>query len=181
MVKAAELAQGIPDLLWLLVGDGEDRGAMEREIAARRLTNIRLMPFQPAEALPDMYSSADIVLLNQTATLEGAVIPSKLLTYMAAGRPVVAAVNEKSEAARLIRGADCGVIAAAEDPESLVAAVLSLRADSELRKRLGANGRAYAEEHFTRTNVLRAYDEFFEKILAVPKAYLLAPEKFADE
>jgi colanic acid biosynthesis glycosyl transferase WcaI len=168
-------------LLWLLIGGGEDRAAIEREIAERKLANIRLLPFQPAKTLPDMYSSADIVLLNQTATLEGAVIPSKLLTYMAAGRPVVAAVSEKSEAARLIRDADCGVIAAAEDPESLVAAVLSLRADCELRKKLGANGRAYAEEHFTKANVLRAYDEFFQKVLAVPKAYLLAPEKFADE
>ncbi len=92
-------------------------------------------------------------------------IPCKLLTYMAAGRPIIAAVSPNSEAARVIRLANCGVIVAAEDPEALSIAVRSLKHDPNLRRELGANARAYAEKHFTKASVLQAYDEFFLSVL----------------
>jgi colanic acid biosynthesis glycosyl transferase WcaI len=110
-----------------------------------------------------MYSAADVLLLNQKATVEDSVIPSKLLTYMAAGRPVLAAVSERSEAARQIRDAQCGLSVAAEDPKGLVEAVSLLRRDLILRQRLGANGRAYADLHFTKQKVLQEYGLLFRR------------------
>jgi len=86
------------------------------------------------------------------------------LTYMGAGRAVVAAVSEKSEAARQIRLANCGIIVPPENPEALAEAVVSLRRDAELRRKLGANARAFAEIHFTKAGVLRRYDEFFRDL-----------------
>jgi colanic acid biosynthesis glycosyl transferase WcaI len=161
VVNAAELAKDEADVGWILVGQGEERTYLEREISRRNLRNIRMLPLQPTETLRQMYSSADLLLLNQAATIEDAVIPSKLLTYMAAGRPVVAAVSEKSETSRQVHLANCGVVVPAENPQALVDAVLALRRNPVLRKELGANGRAYAEAHFTKARVLREYDEFF--------------------
>jgi colanic acid biosynthesis glycosyl transferase WcaI len=163
IVDCAELTKDEQDLSWVLVGQGEERTRLEWEISSRNLANIRMLPLQPNESLCRMYSGADLLLLNQAAAIEDAVIPSKLLTYMAAGRPIVAAVSQKSEAARQILLAKCGVVVPPENATALADAVLTLRRNPALRQELGANGRAYAEAHFTKALVLRKYDEFFKK------------------
>jgi colanic acid biosynthesis glycosyl transferase WcaI len=164
VVNAAEASRNERDLKWIIVGQGEEKSQLEEEISRRGLTNTMMLPLQPAELLTGMYGSADLLLLNQAASVEDAVIPSKLLTYMGAGRAIVAAVSEKSEAARQIHRADCGVVVPPENPEALAAAVLLLRKDAGLRRRLGANARAFAETHFTKAGVLRRYDEFFRSL-----------------
>jgi putative colanic acid biosynthesis glycosyltransferase WcaI len=163
IVNSAELTRDEANVLWVLVGQGEERAYLEQEISRRSLPNFRMLPLQPNEALCQMYSSADLLVLNQAAAIEDAVIPSKLLTYMAAGRPIVAAVSEKSEAARQILLAKCGVVVPAENPRALADAVLALQRNSALREELGVNGRAYADANFTKALVLRKYDEFFKK------------------
>jgi colanic acid biosynthesis glycosyl transferase WcaI len=163
VVRAAELSQDKSDLVWLLVGQGEERAVIEEEIRRRELRNIRLLPLQPTEGIAEMYSGADVLLLNQKAAVEDSVIPSKLLTYMAAGRTVLAAVSERSEAARQILEAQCGLLVPAEDPKALVEAVFALRRDPARRQKLGANGRVYAEMRFTKQNVLREYDLLFNR------------------
>ena len=164
LVRTAQLSRQDAGLLWLLVGEGEERPSLEREVLQHGLANIRLLPLQPAELVPQMYAAADALLLNQRSAVEDAVIPSKLLTYMSSGRPVVAAVSERSEAARQVRRADCGVLLPAEDPEALLASVNSLRRAPALRQRLGRNGRAYAEANFTKDRVLRSYDGLFASL-----------------
>jgi len=163
VVRAAELSKDVKDLVWLLVGQGEERSLIEEAIDQRKLKNIRLMPLQPGEGLAEMYSSADVLLLNQKAAVVDSVIPSKLLTYMAAGRTVLATVSDKSETARYVERARCGLIVAPEDPKALVEALLLLRADPALRERLGANGRAYVLQHFTKVNVLEEYERLFSR------------------
>jgi len=163
VVRAAELSKDREDVVWLLVGQGEERGALEEAIRQRQLRNIRLLPLQPEDSLAEMYSAADLLLLHQKAAVVESVIPSKLLTYMAAGRPVLAAVSNKSETARYVERAKCGRIIHSEDPMALVEAALSLRADAALREKQGSNGRAYVLEHFTKDKILREYELLFSR------------------
>jgi len=107
-----------------------------------------------------MFSSADVLLLNQVSTIKDTVIPSKLLTYMAAGRPVLAAVDSASQAALLLREAGGGMIVTPEDPATLAAAVRSLQADREKLRTMGQRNRQYAEEHFDRKKILAAQEAF---------------------
>ena len=65
VVRAAELSKDREDVVWLLVGQGEERGALEEAIRQRHLRNIRLLPLQPEDSLAEMYSAADILLLHQ--------------------------------------------------------------------------------------------------------------------
>jgi colanic acid biosynthesis glycosyl transferase WcaI len=160
VVHAAELSRSDPELVWLLVGQGEERAELEEKIQQRGLTNIRLLPLQPVESMSRMYAASDALLVNQRKAVEDAVIPSKLLTYMAAGRAVVAAVSERSETARQVRRANCGVVVPAEDPRAMLEAVCALRSAPAFCQRLGKNGRAYAEANFTKSSVLQRYDEF---------------------
>jgi colanic acid biosynthesis glycosyl transferase WcaI len=163
VVRAAELSKDLDDVVWLLVGQGEERAVLEEAVRRLQLKNVRLLPLQPDDTLAEMYAAADVLLLIQKAAVIESVIPSKLLTYMAAGRPVLAAVSNKSETARYVERAECGRIIHSEDPMALVKAALSLRADSALRERLGSNGRAYVLEHFTKDKILREYELLFSR------------------
>lgn len=161
IVRAAELSQSESGLVWMLVGEGEERQLIEKETRSRGLTNLKLMPLQPVELLQQVYSAADVLILNQKASVKDSVIPSKLLTYMAAGRPVVAAVSDESEAARHIRASGCGLIVQPETPKALVEGLSLLRKNASLRLELGLNGRKYALERFTKSRVLHDYRDFF--------------------
>ncbi len=168
VIESAELSRADSSLLWVLAGEGEERKHIEQEIQRRGLSNVRLLPMQPAENLGEMYAAADLLLLNQRAAVQDAVIPSKLLTYMGAGRPVVAAVNERSEAARQIAAARCGVVVAPEQPAALLEAVRALRANRALREQFGVSGRGYAQQNFSKSKVLREYDALFESLVPAP-------------
>jgi len=155
-----DAAAAAPEKCFLLVGDGVERARLEHAAAERRLANVKILPLLPRDELPALLAACDALVLNQAASVVDAVVPSKLLAYMAAGRPVVAATHPASESAALVRAADCGLAVAAEQPAALAAALETLRRDSSLAHRLGDNGRRHVERHFARTSVLEKFDQF---------------------
>ena len=165
VVEAARLNEAsYPDTKWLLVGDGEERRHLQGLVAGYNLSALRILPLQPEDVFPYVLAAADVLLLVQKASVIDTVIPSKLLTYMAAGRPIVASVNRHSEVARCIRDGDCGLIVPPEDALSLNDAIRYLRSRPAEAQRLGANGRAYVEDRFAKENVLSLYDRFFAAV-----------------
>jgi len=159
VVRAAEMLGPESDVHTVLVGDGPAKPELERVVASGGIRNVRFVGLQPEEYFPKMLAAADAVLLNQRANVVDAVAPSKLLNYMAAGKAVVAAVNENSVAAKLILEARAGLVVSPENPADLIRAIERLRAEPHLREQFGENGRAYAERHFARNEMLqRWYD-----------------------
>ena len=136
---------------WLLVGDGPERARLERAAPDGR---VRFLPFLPRQDLADVLAASDLALLTQRRRVIESVIPSKLITYMAAGLPVVASVHTDSEAARLIRNAECGLVVEPEAPDALREAVAALLADPARRWELGAAGRSFAAREFDRSKVV---------------------------
>ncbi|TMM27941.1 MAG: hypothetical protein E6F93_13350 [Actinobacteria bacterium] len=80
----------------------------------------------------------------------GANLPSKIATSMASGRPVLASIDETTPAGDVLRESGGAVLVEPEAPASLAAAMRRLAADSELRARLGANARDYAERRLAK-------------------------------
>ncbi len=158
VIEAAALLRDEPHIRFCLVGDGAEKDRLERFAAAKGLTNLLFLPLQPKETLPEMLSAADVFLLNQSAQIADMVIPSKLLTYMAAGRAVVAAVASASAAAQCIRESGGGLIVSPEDPAALAQAIRRLQADRQLAARLGIKGRACAERQFDRERLLAGFE-----------------------
>ena len=83
-------------------------------------------------------------LVTQQRTVADVVFPSKVLTLLAAGKPVIASVTGGSAVANVIAGAGAGMVVPPEDGDALVAAIEALRRDTPLRAGMGAAGRAYA-------------------------------------
>src|SRR5439155_11840400 len=105
----------------------------------------------------------DILVLAQRGLVVDSVAPSKLLSYMASAKPVVAAVNQFSEAARVVREAGCGVVVPPEDAPALADAVRRLRSRPEWGASLGAAGRSYVAAHFSRTAVITRWLDLLEE------------------
>lgn len=161
VIAAADLTRD-SDIHWVFVGDGEVRPQLIAAVCTKGLQDkVHFVPFQPDDALSETFADADLLLVNQVQAVKDTLIPGKLLTYMAAGRPVLVAANPESQAAQLVRSAGGGVLIAPEDPAALAAAAREFRhADRATLGSLGSRNRAYAEEHFDQHKVLSEQEEF---------------------
>ena len=125
VVEAAKLvSRDYSDVKWVLVGEGETRLALAQQIeTAQMAKRVLLLPLQPAAEMNEMFAAADVLLLSQLRAVKETVIPSKLLTYMSAGRPILAAVNAGSQAANVVRDAGCGLLIEPECPNAFAEAI----------------------------------------------------------
>ena len=97
--------------------------------------------------MPRYYAMADVFLVSlMKDPVLSMCLPGKVQSYLAAGKPVVGAID--GEAARVIREAECGMCAPAEDPETLAELIRRMAAQPELRKQYGENARRYYRAHF---------------------------------
>lgn len=155
---AARLSEDF-STVFCLVGGGTDKERLQECTASRGLHNVKFLPLEPRELLPAMLAAADVLLVNQAAQVVDMVIPSKLVTYMAAGRAVVAAVEASSEAARAMERAGCGLVIPPENPAALADAISRLKSDREMAARFGRAGRQFTEQHFDRELLLARFED----------------------
>lgn len=140
---------------FVFVGDGNQRELLQREAAD--LPNVEFHPSQPASAFTQILAAADVLLVSERASAIDMSLPSKLTSYFAVGRPVVAAVSPSGATAREVERSGAGMVVPSGEPQALLDAVLRLRADHALARRLGETGRAYAAETLNpETAMLRA-------------------------
>lgn len=129
---------------------------------AAGLENFLLLPYQPFERLPEVTATGDVLVALLEADAGAFSVPSKILTYLCAGRPILAAVPRENLATRVLARADAGVAVAPEDATGFFAAASALADSAERRARLGNNALDYAAKTFD----IRAIGERFEAILA---------------
>ena len=151
-----EAARRLPDITFVINGDGAARERLEREAA--ELANLMLIGYQPVERLPEVLAAADIHLVPLRAGLGSVSVPSKTYTALAAARPVIAAVDPGTAIAQLIADAGCGIAVAPDDADALVAAIAELAADPERCRHLGEAGRAWVVDHASPAAVGEAYE-----------------------
>jgi glycosyltransferase involved in cell wall biosynthesis len=121
---AATLAHQAPEILFLLIGEGRGLARVRREIEDRRLPNLRLLPWQPADRLAESLSAADLHLASMDERAEGMLVPSKVAGALAAGRPCILLGSAGSAAARLIVDHGCGSVLPPSDGQGLARAIM---------------------------------------------------------
>jgi colanic acid biosynthesis glycosyl transferase WcaI len=165
VLDAAEHARrGHPQLLFLLVGDGAMRSKLEQSARRRKLENVRFLPILDREPFRDLLAASDVCLVTQQKSVADIVFPSKVLTLLSAGRPVVASLSGGSEVARVVNESGAGIVARPEDPAVLCDAVLDLYDHPEKRAVMGASGRAYARNQWDRDRILSRFEEQLEEV-----------------
>ena len=167
VIEAAALLRDRPDVLFVLVGDGSDRARLEAMVATRQLPNVHFAGRHPADEMPDFFRAADALMVHlRPSEIADHAVPTKILSYMAAARPVIGATS--GAAADLIRAADAGLVCAPGDPPALAAAVERMAELSiEQRFALGANGREYLHAHFDKQSVIDGYERTLTEVAGV--------------
>ena len=165
VVEAARTAAGAGSAVrFVLLGDGGQRRHLESLAAG--VGNLTFLDPLPDGEFEDALAAADVLVLNEADTVAEMSVPSKLTSYFASGRPVVAATAARSAASAEIQRSGGGVRVDTGDPAALHAAVAELGADPERATAIGARGRAYAQEHLTAAAAARSYCAWVEKLAA---------------
>lgn len=138
----------------ILRGNGNQGERLKTEIAARGLDNIEVQDLLPPDQLWQGLASGDIHLVPQDPAAAAFAMPSKVFNIMAAGRPFVATAAVGSPLWRLHAESGAFLCAPPNDATAFTDAVLRLVEDSQLRRRLGANGRHFVERHYSKAHVL---------------------------
>lgn len=143
----------------VIVAAGVGVAALEQAKAAEKLDNLILLSLQPFERLAETLASADVLaaVIERDAGVFS--VPSKVLSYLCAGRPVLLAAPHENLAARIVGAERCGVVVEPEDRDGWLAGADALLNDEAC---MGDAARAYAEKHF----VLSTVADRFEAVLA---------------
>jgi glycosyltransferase involved in cell wall biosynthesis len=161
LVSLAQALQVIPDARLVIVAEGPGADKLKEIVKTLGLNNVLMLPFNTYEDLPKSLATADVLVAILDDQGGSYCVPSKVLTYLCAGRPIVMSVKEDNLAGRIIHENHAGLVVRTSDHESLIKAVEQLLSDPAMRQSMGQSGRAYAESHF---DIERITDRF-ESIL----------------
>ncbi len=168
VIAAAALLDDLPAVQFVMVGNGTERAALERQAAERGTDRVRFLGRRPVEELRRLVPMANALLVHlKPDPMCRISIPSKTLTSMASGRPILMAVE--GEASELVEEHGCGVVAAPSNPAALADAVRRLaRMPAERREELGRAGLRAYRLHFRSELQFDRFESLLQEAVGMP-------------
>jgi glycosyltransferase involved in cell wall biosynthesis len=159
-----ELAKaGLGDVI--IFSEGPAAEWLKLSAAAEHIDNLAVRAWLPFESLPNALAAADILVTILEPDAAEFAVPSKVLTYMCAGRAQLGAIPAANLAAALIKRSGSGTIVAPTESARFVRAAAELAADDTKRKVMARAGRKYAEQAFDIENITNEFELIFERAL----------------
>lgn len=165
IIDAAALLRDRTDIVWVFIGDGARRSALEDRAAASNLSNVRFLPYQPRSTLGESLSAADVHLVSVRPSASPCVMPSKLYGILASGTPTIALAEAGSELQSVIQTHNVGLTCEPNDSRALANHVLRLADDRTSVATLGRNARRLAEVSFSRKRQTARFAEILFEVL----------------
>lgn len=147
---------------FVLMGDGVERPLVEA--SAEGVERLEVIPPQPAHVYEQMLQAADVLLVNEHPGVREMAFPSKLTSYFASGRPVLAATNEDSTTATELRSSSAGDRVAPGRPAELLDGVLQLAADPDRMRALARAGARYRAAVLTVESASRNFSRVLHEL-----------------
>jgi glycosyltransferase involved in cell wall biosynthesis len=150
VVESANLVQDLTDVQFVFIGDGTDLDNLRHRVAELNLRNVQFIARQPMDIMKDFFAWADALLVHlQDTPVFRLQLPSKVIAYLACGRPILCGVPGAVET--VVRDAQAGVFCQAEDPRGMAEQVRLLHAmTEEERKEMGRRGYQTYLKKYTR-------------------------------
>lgn len=148
IIQAAKLISDLQDVKIVIVGSGSVGESLQKQVANQKLFNVYLAGRYPMEVMPEIFSHAQVLLVTLKADpIFELTVPSKVQAYLAAGKPILAAIN--GEGALVINESEAGLTGASEDAEALAANMRRFRAmDADRLNKMGHNAKKFFDKNF---------------------------------
>jgi colanic acid biosynthesis glycosyl transferase WcaI len=157
IILAANIMKGDESIKYTFVGDGPEKQRLMQLTKELMLTQIQFLDPISKNEMPSFLNTADAIIVPLKIQLIGAV-PSKLYEAMSMEKPVI--LIAESEAAQIVKNANCGVIVKPGDIDGLVHAITSLKRDPAACKEMGINGRRVAIEKHDRNQIVNRFADY---------------------
>jgi len=165
LVEVAQILEPYSNIKFIFCGEGSALWRLKSMAPA--LSNVIFLPLQPVEKLNYLLNLADLHLLPQKANAADLVMPSKLTGILASGKTVIATANPGTEIAQTVQ--NHGVVVPPDDKAAFSQALLWLANHPEDRKKLGQNGRIFAEEYLSKEKILSQFEKDLYSIIQSKK------------
>lgn len=153
--------RGNPQVRVVVISEGPGPDWLREKAAEHGLENLLLLPWQPMAELPQVLGAAQVLLAVLEPEAGVFSVPSKVLTYLCAGRPLLLAVPLENLAAKIVQRHEAGILVTPDDTRGFVAGALRLLEGPELRASMARNARQYAETHFDLEAITDRFEEVF--------------------
>lgn len=147
----------------VFIGDGANRNQLEE--SSQGCPIVRFLPFRPVDEIPCVMAAGDLHVVTIRRGLGGVVVPSKLYSILAAGRPVLAVAPEDTDVARIVRREDCGLVVDPDKPAEVAQAIQTLKGDPARLEAMGRRARK-ASEKYARADELEKFVGVVEEAAA---------------
>jgi colanic acid biosynthesis glycosyl transferase WcaI len=169
LLALARYLETIDNACLIVVAGGTGADWLRENGQAVRKDVLTLLPFQPYNKISEVMGASDVLIALLDSEAGAFAVPSKVLSYLCAGRPLIVAAPRENHAVAVVESASAGVVISPDGPEELVNAAKSLIENAELRARYASNARAYAIETF---DIARITDRFFEVFSGIAPSHL---------
>jgi len=164
LIRAATFLRDLDELRVVIIGGGARRGALMELAEILETDAVRFLDYQPRETLSASLSSAHVHYVGLGRGLSGYVVPSRLYGILAAGRPVVAAVDDESETAAVVRAVGCGLVVPPNRPELVADALRDLHDGRHDLEAMGRRGREYVVADADRSVAIERYRRLLHEL-----------------
>jgi len=163
LLYVAEQMQDDTELLFLFVGDGQEKGKLQKLAQEKSLSNVCFEGFVSRQAYPDLLRICSIGLVCLSPQNQTPVVPGKILGYMAAGLPVVAFLQSSSDGHGVVKSAQCGFSADSADKDACVQSMRNLLSQRDSFAEFGESGKSYATKHFSKEVCVSQLESMLEE------------------
>jgi len=154
-----------PTVRVVVVSEGKYAEYVKQKALAQGLENVAVLPFQPFEHYSEVLATGDVLLAMIEAGAAAYSVPSKVLSYLCAAKPVVLSSQPANLAARTIQYCGAGIVVNPCDHAGCIDAISGLLGDAAQRKMTGTQGRKYADEHFNISTITNKFEAIFNTII----------------
>jgi len=157
IVAAGERLKYDKDICFVFMGSGSKRSYLETLIAEKDLSNIILLPQRDRKDQIEFLNACDVGLIALVKGMKGISVPSRTYNIMAAGKPIIAIVEQESEIEKVINEERIGWVVEPGSVDKLVEILKEAKLNSMIRKQMGERARAVAEYKYSYKNTLNIY------------------------
>lgn len=148
LLRLSELLAADKELALVVIAEGQGVDWLRQNVDPSKHTNLVLLPFQPSAKMPVALQSASALLVLLESDASDYCVPSKVWTYMQAGRPLIAAMPESNPAAQIIEGHGCGFVVASSDAAAIADSFKKLVYEGGVGEKASSAALNYAQQHF---------------------------------